>query len=860
MSVSFRSASEDARGTTNPPVLVPPLGTTSGDYLLAVQVSDKRGSLSAMTAPTGWLLLDSTSRSDVGFVKVWRKIATGSEPTEYTFVDSTSAHSSAIIVGLTGYDPSQPLAVTPTFSNGASSTTHTAASVTGVAGGMLITAHIAGTNGTTRSYTSIPSGMTRAQDSALSSGGYILLGVYYQALPGAGATGSKIATCSTSAPFITMSLVVQQPSTLLISPAGISSSAAFGSPTVNIAGGSQTVNPVGIPPAEAFGAPAVTRSDLVIAAGFLSPAATGTTVSIDKPADTATDDIILVALYKEGPAADVTPPAGFTQIGHQAATGAQAHETYLFWKRAEAAEDASYTFALSISVFLQGFAVAVRGCLTGASPIDAYNGNSSGTADVATSPAVSVTTTAANRILVWLAGTFNWTTWTPPPGYTALIPPFAPAATLLAGGYAVQTVGGPSGTVQTTTPESYTKTAHLVALIQAGELYPASTLFPGAGVFPGETPEAAQDQTVIPAAIGSAETFGSPVVALADGAQIVLAVGVDSAELFPIPTVTVDPVPPPAVEPIGIVTGEIFGRPTLSIEISTPSPTEADQYFIDAVSLRDYATRIETAEGLLDTPSPVGDNVSLPGRDGELQVFGEIGQPRRADSLGRITFDLWLKGLDPTTGLIPGGSSTQEQWFARWDDVVRRFFRRRVVIDHARPDGTIRRAFAHFMPGESITPSRSPSSPWFGRFRAVFAIPGAHWTDLASVTTGQVELVTNGFLDLSVFAAATAPCTELQVVFGRGNNPRLSTSTGHIGWNGAIVAGRQLGIDTATGFTHQASGTSWVPGFDGLTYSPGPRLFEVDPSEPLGAIFTHTTGAGVTMAVEVIGKRRYRTS
>src|SRR5206468_8122686 len=135
---------------------------------------------------------------------------------------------------------------------------------------------------------------------------------------------------------------------------------------------------------------------------------------------------------------------------------------------------------------------------------------------------------------------------------------------------------------------------------------------------------------------------------------------------------------------------------------------------------------------------------------------------------------------------------------------------RRVVIDHARPDGTIRRAFAHFMPGESITPSPSPSSPWFGRFRAVFAIPGAHWTDITPVTTGTVALTTNGFLDLSVFAAATASCTELQIVFGPGNNPRLSTSTGHIGWNGVIAAGRQLGIDTATGYTHQASGASWI--------------------------------------------------
>lgn len=656
MSVSFRSASEDARGTTNPPVPTPPSGTATQDYLLAVQVSDRRGSLSAMAAPdSSWALLGSTSRGDVGFVKVWRKIATSSEPATYSWTDSTSATSVVVIAALTGYDPSQPLAVNPTFSDGAASTTHPAPSATGVTDGMLVTAHIAGTNGTSRSYTGIPSGMTQAQATTLSTAGYVLLGVNYQALTSAAATGTKIATCSSSTPYITMTLVVQQPSPLTVSPAGISTVAAFGTPTVNVATTAQTVTAVGITTAAAFGAPTVTVPEL----------------------------------------------------------------------------------------------------------------------------------------------------------------------------------GGP---------------------------FPSSALFPGPALFPGATPAAPLDQTVTPAAIGSTETFGSPVVAVADASQTILAIGIDSAELFPIPEVILDPLPPQTIEPVGIVTGEAFGRPTLSLEIPTPSPTDADQYFIDAISLRSYAVRIETAEGLLDTPAPVGDNVTLPGRDGELQVFGDFGQPRRADSLGRITFDLWLKGLDPATGLVPGGSSTQEEWFARWDDVVRRFFRRRVVIDHARPDGTIRRAFAHFMPGESITPSRSPSSPWFGRFRAVFAIPGAHWTDLTPVTTGAQALVTNGFLDLSVFTGATAACTELQVVFGPGNNPRLSTSTGHIGWNGVIVAGRQLGIDTATGFTHQAGGASWIPGFDGLTYSPGPRLFEIDPSEPLGAIFTHTTGAGQTMNVTVSGKRRYRTS
>lgn len=651
--VTLRASSEDARGNATTAVASLPAGTQAGDLLLAIQATDEDGSLSAMTAPAGWSEIANFSRfGDVGGVKVWRKTATASEPSTYEFPDSTSAHCSVVVMALTGHDPTQPIAVSPTFAEGGAATTHTAPSVTGEADGLLLTAHIAGTDGTTRSYTT-PSGMTLVRQSTLSSGAWLLLGVYSQGLASSGATGSRTTVCSGSAPFIALSMVVRAPSSLTVSPPGINSAEAFGSPSVSVADEGQTVSAIGIGTAEAVGAPTVTQ------------------------------------------------PAGV----------------------------------------------------------------------------------------------------------------------------------GP---------------------------FPGLTLFPGSNVFPNEPAPEHQHQTLLPATINSGEAFGSPIVANSDGVQTVIVTGIDPGETFPVPNVTVDPIPPLDVETVGIFTAEAFGRPVLVLEIPTPTPTGLDTYFIDGFDLRSLASRIETAEGLLDTPGVVGDDVALPGRDGELQVFGGLGQPRRADAAGRITFNLWLKGVDPDTGEVTDGSTTQEEWFDRWDDLIRRMHRRIVVIDHARPDGGIRRAFAHLLPGESITPSRFPGSVWFARFRAVFAIPAGHWTDLTPVTTGVLSLPTNGHIDLSIFGRATAPCTELQVVFHAANNPRVSTSVGHLGWNGVITPGRQLGIDTVTGLTHQASGAAWVPGFDGLTYSPGPRLFEIDPSEPLQAIFTHTTGGFVD--IEISGKRRYRTS
>jgi hypothetical protein len=653
VAVSFRSASEDARGNTTTATPALPTGTQTGDLLLAFQASDEDGTLASMTAPAGWTEIGNYSRGDdVGFIKIWRKIATAGEPSTYDFPDSSSAHCSVVIAALTGHDTSDPIAVAPTFTEGSDSTTHTAPSVTGVANGLLLTAYFAGTHGITRTYTA-PSGMTLTQDSTLSSGAWVLLGAYHQSLSVAGATGAKTATCSSSNPFIALSMVVRAPSALAVSPSAINSAEAFGSPSVSLSGGGQTVDAIGIGTAEAFGSPTVTQ------------------------------------------------PAGI----------------------------------------------------------------------------------------------------------------------------------GP---------------------------FPGLDLFPGANVFPNEPAPAHQSQTILPATIVSAEAFGTPIISNSDGVQTVAPTGIDSAEAFPIPTVTVDPIPPLAVETVGIFSAEAFGRPTLALEIPVPSATGADAYYIDGVPLTDYAWAVEIMEGLVQTAGVVGDNVALPGRDGELVVFGEQGQPRRADGPGRIVFNMWLIGGDHETSYVPVGSTTEKEWVDRWDELVRLLHRRRVIIDHARPDNTVRRAIAHLVPDETIEPTRYPGSPAFARLRASFSIPAAHWVDITPVTTGVLSLPTNGHVDLGVFAAATAPCTELQVVFGAGNNPRLSTSTGHLGWNGVITPGRQLGVDTATGFTHQAAGSAWVPGFAGLTYSPGPRLFEIDPSEPLQGIFTHTTGG--FMDVEISGKRRYRTS
>lgn len=199
---------------------------------------------------------------------------------------------------------------------------------------------------------------------------------------------------------------------------------------------------------------------------YVTPAS-GTSAVMGAPASTALNDIIIAFLYKENVNA-VTLPAGegFTEFGHEACTGAQDHDTYIYWKRSDGSEPANYTFSWTGSAFKTGWAAAFRGCIATGSPVEAYDGANTGSSANATSPAVAVTTLGPDRMLLWYAGTYDDTLWVVPAGYTEMAPSGMDADGLTRGAYVIKAAAGATGNVQvTTTGTAYTKTAHLAALI-----------------------------------------------------------------------------------------------------------------------------------------------------------------------------------------------------------------------------------------------------------------------------------------------------------------------------------------------------------------------------------------------------------
>lgn len=208
MAATYRSAQGSTPATASAAVVTKPSGVVSGDLLVCVHTSDISGTFAAMTAPAGWTLLDQSSQTSAGFMKIWTRVAGGSEGASYTFNDDTDADScvSMIAVQTGTYDTTTPISDYAFGGSNTASVSHPAPSVTGIAGALLITAHFGGSNANaTLTYTP-PSGMSERFENSASR--WVVMGTNTLDLAAGGATGTKTATCSASRAYITVSLVV----------------------------------------------------------------------------------------------------------------------------------------------------------------------------------------------------------------------------------------------------------------------------------------------------------------------------------------------------------------------------------------------------------------------------------------------------------------------------------------------------------------------------------------------------------------------------------------------------------------------------------------------------------------------------
>jgi VCBS repeat-containing protein len=186
--IVFQGASTGTGAAATSIVIGKPSGTVAGDVLIASV--DARGN-PTVSGPSGWTLIRADQNSTAIKKATFYHVATGSEPSSYTFAMSKASDSVGGIIAYGGVDTANPIvAHGATMSSGSTSNQVVAPSVNTVAGSMVV-----GLFGVA-SQTSVtpPAGMTERWDRA-ETGQYKATSEAADVVQAAaGATGSKSAT------------------------------------------------------------------------------------------------------------------------------------------------------------------------------------------------------------------------------------------------------------------------------------------------------------------------------------------------------------------------------------------------------------------------------------------------------------------------------------------------------------------------------------------------------------------------------------------------------------------------------------------------------------------------------------------
>lgn len=178
--------------------------------------------------------------------------------------------------------------------------------------------------------------------------------------------------------------------------------------------------------------------------------ATANTAQFAVPSGVVAGSVIVAVLYRDLSGASyeaVTLPSGFTLVpGNPGATTGTFHTVGMdiAWKRATGADSGTYDFSWTTSFFRMGVAMRLDGCTSSGNPFEADNGAVS-SANSTSTPAVSVTTLGADRLLLWVGSSWESGAWTQPSGFTARVT--NADFDLLTAASAAQAVAGASGSV-----------------------------------------------------------------------------------------------------------------------------------------------------------------------------------------------------------------------------------------------------------------------------------------------------------------------------------------------------------------------------------------------------------------------------
>jgi hypothetical protein len=380
--INFGSSSSNANSSGGAStIVINKPASVANDDLLVAGITVNGGNNTTITAPSGWILIERTNAAssdtgtDVGLATYYHVVtnAAGEPATSYSWGISSSNRASGGILRYTGVDTSNPIDVHSEGRGNSSSVTAPSVSTT-AANDLVIGFFSLDENATFAA----PGGMSERYDVANtdSSGPTTEAADYTQAT--AAATGNKTATASQSNDWVAQLVALR----MAVSGGG------GGCPTATFGSASSVAN-------SSSGA---------------------STIVITKPAAVANDDVLVAGITVNGGTdITITPPSGWTLIRRTNNGGNVGIASYYHVVTSAGSEPVSYSWGLATSGATRrasGGILRYTGVDT-ANPIDVDNG---GTGSSSSPTAPTVTTTAANDLVVGFFGLDENATFTAPGG------------------------------------------------------------------------------------------------------------------------------------------------------------------------------------------------------------------------------------------------------------------------------------------------------------------------------------------------------------------------------------------------------------------------------------------------------------
>lgn len=166
-----------------------------------------------------------------------------------------------------------------------------------------------------------------------------------------------------------------------------------------------------VTPAPVFRSPATTARGSIL--GFFP------TITIDKPASVAQNDVLIASIAVRPYTAIITPPAGWNLVVRTDNPGApgQSNSIATYSKVAGLVEPVNYTWTMNTATSIVGGILAFSGVNIASSVV----GSGQNSAVAFDCPAPIVNTTVANTMIITVHAFSSQTTWTPPTGMTEAV-------------------------------------------------------------------------------------------------------------------------------------------------------------------------------------------------------------------------------------------------------------------------------------------------------------------------------------------------------------------------------------------------------------------------------------------------------